>query len=91
VIDLKGQLVEQYTSSPLKRAFAEASNSDADRELQLRDLMQRCALAKDDDNIQRVVLLTDGFRVAGFAALRELGAALRDFRARGKQVSPTAA
>src|SRR4249919_2804227 len=86
VIDLKGQLVEQYTSSPLKRAFAEASNSDSDREVQLRDLMKVLRLAKDDDNIQRVVLLTDGFRVSGFAALSELGAAVRDFRASGKQV-----
>jgi len=86
VIDLKGQLVEQYTSSPLKRAFAEASNSDADREVQLRDLMRALQLAKEDDNIQRVVLLTDGFGVPGFAALSELGAALRDFRASGKQV-----
>jgi protease-4 len=86
VIDLKGSLVEQYTSSPLKRAFAEASNSDSDREVQLRDLMKVLRLAKDDDNIQRVVLLTDGFRVSGFAALSELGAAVRDFRASGKQV-----
>jgi protease-4 len=86
VLDLKGSLVEQYTSSPLKRAFAEASNSDEGRELQLRDLTRALKLAKDDANIQRVVLLTDGFGVSGFAALRELGAALRDFRAGGKQV-----
>jgi protease-4 len=86
VLDLKGSLVEQYTSSPLKRAFAEASNSDEDRELQLRDLMRALKLAKDDANIQRVVLLTDGFGVSGFAALGELGAAIRDFRSSGKQV-----
>ncbi|MGH8028430.1 MAG: signal peptide peptidase SppA, partial [Arenimonas sp.] len=41
---------------------------------------------KDDDRIERVVLLTDGFRVAGFAALRELGAALREFKADGKEI-----
>ena len=86
VMDLDGRLVEQYTSSPLKRAFAEASNSDEDRELQLRDLTRALKLAKDDANIQRVVLLTDGFGASGFAALGELGAALRDFRASGKQV-----
>jgi protease-4 len=86
VIDLKGNLVEQYTSSPFKRAFAEASGNDEGRELQLRDLTRALRLAKDDDNIQRVVLLTDGFSVSGFAALRELGAALRDFRAGGKQL-----
>jgi len=86
VMDLKGTLVEQYTSSPLKRAFAEASNSDEGRELQLRDLVRALKLAKDDANVQRVVLLTDGFGVSGFAALGELGAAIRDFRTSGKQV-----
>ncbi len=86
VLDMKGTLVEQYTSSPLKRAFAEASNNDEDRELQLRDLTRALKLAKDDANIQRVVLLTDGFGVSGFAALGELGAAIRDFRSSGKQV-----
>jgi protease-4 len=86
VLDLKGTLVEQYTSSPLKRAFAEASNSDADREVQLRDLLRALKLAKTDANIQRVVLLTDGFSVPGFAALREFGAAIRDFETTGKQV-----
>ena len=86
VIDLEGALVEQYTSSPFKRAFAEASGDDAGREMQLRDLTRALRMAKGDDKIQRVLLLTDGFSVAGFAALRELGAALRDFRAGGKQV-----
>jgi protease-4 len=86
VIDLEGTMVEQYTQSPIERAFAKASHNDAVRELQLRDLLQVLDEAKDDDQIQRVVLLTDGFRVAGFAALRELGAALREFRASGKQL-----
>ncbi|MEO8161523.1 MAG: signal peptide peptidase SppA, partial [Arenimonas sp.] len=86
VIDLKGTLVEQYSSAPFERALAQASGSDEGRELQLRDLVRALQVAKDDANIQRVVLLTDGFNVAGFAALRELGAALREFRAGGKQV-----
>jgi protease-4 len=86
VIDLGGELVEQFTSSPIERAFAKASNSDAARELQLRDLLQVLDAAQKDDRIERVVLLTDGFRVAGFAALRELGSALREFRASGKQL-----
>jgi len=86
VMDLKGTLVEQYTSAPLERAIAQASSSDDGREFQLRDLLKALQVAKEDPNIQRVVLLTDGFSVAGFAALRELGAALRDFRSSGKQV-----
>jgi protease-4 len=87
VIDLEGTLVEQYTASPIERALAKAAGGhDASRELQLRDLLKVLDRAKDDDRIDRVVLLTDNFRVAGFAALREFGAALREFRASGKQL-----
>ena len=41
VMDLKGTLVEQYTSAPLERAFAQATGGDEGREMQLRDLLQR--------------------------------------------------
>ena len=85
VLDLEGTLVEQYTSAPIERAFAQASGNPQ-REIQLRDLTRAIAAAKDDKRIDRIVLLTDGFAVPGFAALRELGAALRDFRSGGKQV-----
>ena len=86
VLKLDGTLVEQYSKSPIERALAQASGDDRSREFQLRDLLAALDSAKDDPKIARVVLLTDGFNVAGFAALREFGAALRDFRAGGKQV-----
>jgi len=86
VLDLQGTLVEQFSQSPIERAFAKASHNDAIRELQLRDLLKVLDAAKGDKRIDRVVLLTDGFQVAGFAALRELGAAIREVRASGKQV-----
>ena len=86
VIDLKGSLVEQYSSAPLQRAISQASGNKDDREIQLRDVTQALALAKNDPKIASVVLLTDGFQVPGFAAMRELGAALRDFRSSGKKV-----
>jgi len=85
VLDLKGGLVEQYTSAPLARAFARASG-ESRREFQLRDLLRVIDAAKNDKHIQRIVLMPDGLDVAGFAALRELGAALREFRARGKPI-----
>lgn len=85
VLDLEGNLVEQYTSAPLQRAFAQATGDNA-REFQLRDLLKAIAAAKKDPKIDRIVLLTDGFNTAGFAALRELGGALKDFRSGGKQV-----
>ena len=85
VLDLNGSLVEQYSTDPISRAISQAAGDDA-RELQLRDLLRAIEAAKTDARIDRLVLLTDGFNVAGFAALRELGAAVREFRASGKQV-----
>jgi protease-4 len=86
VLDLKGSLVEQYTSAPFERALAQASGDDQGRELQLRDLVAVIAAARSDDHIQRIVLLTDGFEVSGFAALGELATALREFKKSGKQL-----
>jgi len=86
VLDLHGNLVEQYTSNPLQRAWAQANGGEDGRELQLRDLVKAINAAKTDDRIPHLVLLTDGFNTAGFAALRELGVALRDFRASGKKI-----
>ena len=86
VIDLDATLVEQYTSAPIQRAIAQATGGDPAIEIQLRDVVQALKLAKDDPKIERVVLLTDGFQVAGFASMRELGAALRDFRSGGKKI-----
>jgi protease-4 len=86
VIDLDATLVEQYTSAPIQRAIAQATGGDPAVEIQLRDVVQALKLAKDDPKIERVVLLTDGFQVAGFASMRELGAALRDFRSSGKKI-----
>lgn len=85
VLALKGNLVEQYTSAPIQRAFAQATG-DTSREFQLRDLLAAIEAAKKDPKIDRIVLLTDGFNTAGFAALHELGAALKDFRSGGKQI-----
>ena len=85
VIAPEGNLVEQFSSDPLTRAL-ERAMGDKGGEVQLRDLLRALKLAKTDSHIQRVVLLTDGFSVPGFAALREFGAAIRDFETSGKQV-----
>ncbi len=86
VLKLKGNLVEQYTSAPIQRAFAQATGGDTAREFQLRDLVKVIDAAKKDPKIDRLVLLTDGFNASGFAALHELGTALKDFRSGGKQI-----
>lgn len=85
VLDLDGALVEQYSSTPIDRVVNRATGQ-AQREIQLRDALRAIKAARDDARIDRIVLLTDGFSAAGFAALRDLAAALRDFRASGKQI-----
>jgi protease-4 len=85
VIELDGALVEQYSSSPADRVLNRAMGQDAP-EIQLRDLLKAIDAAKDDKRIDRIVLNTDGFSAAGFAAMRDLAAALREFRAAGKEV-----
>lgn len=86
VLDLNGRLVEQFTSSPIDRALAQATGDEAGAELQLRDLLRAIEAASADPKIERIVLKTDGFSASGFAALRELGAALDAFRANDKDV-----
>ncbi len=85
VLPLNGQLVEQFSSAPVERVLNQATG-ESRPEVQLRDLVRAIKKAKDDKRIDRIVLLTDGFGATGFAAMRDLAAALRDFRASGKQI-----
>ncbi len=85
VLNLEGTLVEQYTTDAISRAFAKVQGSDQP-EFQLRDLLRAINAAKTDAKIDRILLSTDGFSASGMAGLRELGEALSDFRASGKQV-----
>jgi protease-4 len=85
VLELDGRLVEQFTSAPVDRVINRATGQ-AQPEIQLRDLLQAIEAAREDERIDRIVLLTDGFSTSGFAALRDLATALREFRASGKQV-----
>jgi len=85
VLNLEGQLVEQYSTDPISRAFEEATG-DGEREIQLRDVLKVLKAAKADKKIDRILLQTDGMSVTGFAALRDVAAALRDFKTSGKQI-----
>ena len=86
VLDLDGVLVEQFTTSPADRFLTRITGGDAPTELQLRDLLRALEGAATDERIERVLLLTDGFQASGFAGLRELGDAIADVRAAGKEV-----
>lgn len=85
VLNLSGALVEQYGAHPVDRVLNQAMGQGR-AEVQLRDILRAIELAKDDKRIDRIVLLTDGFSASGFAAMRDVTLALREFRGSGKQV-----
>src|SRR5271163_2326866 len=81
----QGELVEQLTGDPVRRALGEASGSPAPETL-LRDVTEAIAYAKSDSRIKLIVLDLDDMSSSGLSKLQEIGAALRDFRASGKRV-----
>jgi protease-4 len=85
VLQPQGQLVEQYTIEPLQRALTGLSG-EAPKQVRLRDLVGAIDAAAQDPRISRIVLDPSRLRSGGFAALREVGAALDRFRAGGKPV-----
>ncbi len=85
VLELKGELVEQYRTDAGSRALERMLGSTAN-EIQLRDVLDVIRRAGNDANIERIVLQPDGLRGAGLASLAEIGAALERFRSTGKEV-----
>jgi protease-4 len=85
VLKPQGQLVEQYSAAPLQRAMSRLSGEDVNQ-VQLRDLVGAIDAAAKDARISRILLLPGELDSGGFAALREVGAALDRFRAAGKPV-----
>ena len=85
VLRPQGQLVEQYSIEPMQRALATLSGNPP-KQIQLRDLTGAIDAAAKDTRITRILLMPDELHGGGFAALREVGAALDRFRAAGKPV-----
>src|SRR5690606_4983670 len=79
------RLVEQYTTDAMSRAL-QASFGQGAAEVQLRDVLKVLEAARTDDNIERVLLRVDRMGFSGFAAIREVGAAIQALRDSGKQV-----
>src|ERR1700688_5293172 len=85
VLAPEGELVEQLSSDPVRRAFGQASGGPAPETL-LRDVTDAIAAAKSDARIKLIVLDLDEMEPSGLSKLQEISAALRDFRASGKRV-----
>jgi protease IV len=85
VIAPQGELVEQLSGDPVRRAFGEASGGPAPETL-LRDVTEAIAAAKSDSRIKLIVLDVDELEGSGLSKLQEISAALRDFRTSGKRV-----
>ena len=85
VIKPEGALVEQYSADPAQRAL-DSLSGNGPRQVRLRDLLRAIDAAAHDARIRAIVLEPDALQAGGFAALREVGAALDRFRATGKPV-----
>jgi protease IV len=85
VIAPEGELVEQLSSDPVRRAFGQASGGPAPETL-LRDVIDAIDAAKTDARIKLIVLDLGNLSTSGLSKLQEIGAALRDFRGAGKRV-----
>jgi protease IV len=85
VLDLKGDIVEQYSVEPAQLAIDRALGQ-AQPETQLRDIVRALRKAAKDEQIGRVLLLTDEMGSAGMATLEELRDAIAEFRQSGKEI-----
>lgn len=85
LLDLKGALVEQHSTSPREALLAEA-RGDAKKTTQLRDVLAVLDQAAKDPQISTVVLLLDELNSAGLVSLREVASAIDRFKASGKTV-----
>lgn len=86
VVAPEGRIVEQFTKDAAMRALARATGDKGAEEVQLRDLLHAIKAAKEDKNVERVLLDVDKLQPDGYASLNEIARALADLRASGKQV-----
>lgn len=85
VLDPHGDVVEQYTTEPLDRAFGKMLGQ-APQETLLRDLLRAIEHAAGDPRIDTLVLSPAHLRHVGLSQLRELRSAVEAFKRSGKKV-----
>jgi protease IV len=79
VLDPSGDIVEQFSSSPVDRAIASATGEEQ-VETRLRDVVTVLEAAAKDPNIDRVLLITHNISGMGPATGREFVRALAKFK-----------
>lgn len=85
VLGLEGRLVEQRSGSSTDRLATELQGGDASQ-TQLRDVLKALDAAANDPHITQVLLDFSKFGGGGQASLREVSAALEQFKKSGKKV-----
>jgi protease-4 len=85
VIRPYGNIVEQYTTTPMDRAFQEATGQEPS-ETRLRDMLEAIHRAAGDSDITQLVIDPNFIWGVGLATLNDLGQALDAFRSTGKPV-----
>jgi len=80
-----GDVVEEFTGTPLDVALQQVTDQDR-TETRLRDMVDAIRRAKDDNRIISLVIIPTNMWRIGMASLRELEAAVADFKASGKPV-----
>ncbi|NNE06277.1 MAG: signal peptide peptidase SppA [Xanthomonadales bacterium] len=80
-----GNVVEQYSSSPLDRALARATDQ-APVETRLRDILEAVDRASRDSRISQMVIDTDYLWNIGLSSLQDIEHAITAFKASGKPV-----
>jgi protease-4 len=88
VVKPQGVIVEQLSGGdPLQRLVARSAGvASMTRETLLKDLLDAVRAAKDDGRIKALYLDLDNLSGAGLTKLRDLRAAIADFRKSGKKV-----
>lgn len=85
VLDMKGDLVEQHAGN-VRDAIVSNMRGDAQRSMQLRDVLTVLDAAAKDKNVGSVLLMLDDLDSAGLASLHEVGSAIDRVKAAGKPV-----
>ena len=87
VLDLSGNIVDQKRFvDPFEAILSQSNNDNPDAEILLADILYVIQNATQDTRISTIVLNLSNLRSAGVSKMTDIGNALNEFKAAGKQV-----